>query len=173
MWLRVIISEMVLKVVEYPAKILSKPARRLKPGDVDVKQLFADMVETMHAYDGVGLAAPQVGKGIRLLAAMDRDSGDIRCFINPQITAQSSDQLIGPEGCLSFPGLYGDVIRAKTITVRYQDLDFNEHTEEFSDFFARVLQHEIDHLNGVLLVDRAEDKLEPGDDGDDNADEEE
>lgn len=150
---------MALTIVTYPAKVLSRPARRLSPGDLDLDQLFLEMVEAMSEHCGVGLAAPQVGRSIRFLVVEDRETGDKHPFVNPQIIESSEEREIGPEGCLSFPGLWGDVIRHTAITLRYQDLDFNEHEQEFSGFFARVLQHEIDHLNGVLLNDRAEDGL--------------
>jgi peptide deformylase len=117
------------------------------------------MVEAMQTFVGVGLAAPQVGKSIRFMIAENKETGEIRPYVNPQIVEFSSDKDVGPEGCLSFPGLYGDVVRSKSITVRYQDLDFNTIEEEASGFYARVLQHEIDHLNGVLLIDRAVDGL--------------
>jgi peptide deformylase len=150
---------MALTIVTYPAKVLSRPARRVKAGDVDLRQLFQDMCDAMTDYVGVGLAAPQVDLSIRFIVVEDRETGLRRGFANPQIIESSSEQQIGPEGCLSFPGLWGEVIRHTRITVRYQDLDFVEHEEEFEGYFARVLQHEIDHLNGVLLVDRAEDGL--------------
>jgi len=143
----------------YPARVLSRAARRVNPGDLELKQLFEEMVEAMQTFVGVGLAAPQVGKSIRFMIAENKETGEIRPYVNPQIVEFSSDRNVGPEGCLSFPGLYGDVVRSKSITIRYQDLDFNIIEEEASGFYARVLQHEIDHLNGVLLIDRAVDGL--------------
>ncbi|MBN2081321.1 peptide deformylase [bacterium] len=150
---------MSLEIVTYPAKVLSRPARRIQPGEFDLQQLFADMQEAMRVYVGVGLAAPQIGQGIRFLVAEDRRTGEKRAYVNPQIIEFSNEQEIGPEGCLSFPGLVGDIPRAKRIKIRYQDLDFNTIEEEESGFYARVLQHEVDHLNGVLLIDRAIDGL--------------
>jgi peptide deformylase len=150
---------MALNIVLYPARVLSRAARRVNPGDLELNQLFEEMVEAMQTFVGVGLAAPQVGKSIRFMIAENRATGEIRPYVNPQIVEFSSDKDVGPEGCLSFPGLVGDVVRSKSITVRYQDLDFNTIEEEASGFYARVLQHEIDHLNGVLLIDRAVDGL--------------
>ena len=150
---------MALTIVTYPAKVLSRPARRIQPGELDLHQLFRDMCDAMTDYVGVGLAAPQVDLSIRFIVVEDRETGERFAFANPQIIESSSEQQIGPEGCLSFPGLWGEVIRHARVTVRYQDPDFVEHEEQFEGFFARVLQHEIDHLNGVLLVDRAEDGL--------------
>lgn len=168
---------MVLKVVEYPAPVLSKPARRVGEKDVDrLSQLYEDMVETMNDYRGIGLAAPQVGEGIRFMIAHDTQSGQTRPFVNPQIKTASSECDVRGEGCLSFPGLYADIERHASILLKFQDLELNEYEEEFSGFFARVIQHELDHLNGVLLVDRAIDGLyepeyededeEPGDGSD-------
>jgi len=150
---------MPLEIVTYPAKVLSRPARRIKPGEYDLQQLYKDRQEAMTVYVGIGLAAPQIGKGIRFIVAEDRRTGERRPYVNPQIVEFSNDQEIGPEGCLSFPGLVGDIPRAKQIKIRYQDLDFNTIEEEESGFYARVLQHEVDHLNGVLLIDRAIDGL--------------
>lgn len=150
---------MALTVVTYPAKVLSRAARRLAPGEQDLKQLFEQMVEAMQTNTGIGLAAPQVGNSIRFMIAENKETGEITPYVNPQIVEFSEERDIGPEGCLSFPGLYGDVIRSKSIKIRYQDLEFNTHEEEASGFYARVLQHEIDHLNGVLLIDRAVDGL--------------
>jgi peptide deformylase len=150
---------MLLTVVKYPAKVLSKPARRIKPGSMDLRTFERDMIETMKEEDGIGLAAPQVGEGVRFLVAHDSKAGVTRSFVNPQITWAGDEEQIGTEGCLSFPGLLGEVWRFTTIRVKYQDLDFNTHEEEFEGFYARVLQHEIDHLNGVLLNERAEGEL--------------
>ncbi len=151
---------MSLTIETYPAKVLSKPARRIRQGDgIDLHELREQMAEALREYVGVGLAAPQVGKSIRFILAEDTRTGEIRDFVNPQITQMSQECDVGAEGCLSFPGLVGDVVRAKGIRVHYQDKEFNDHEEEFTGFYARVLQHEIDHLNGVLLIDRAEDGL--------------
>jgi len=139
---------------------------------MDLKQLFREMCDAMTEYVGVGLAAPQVDLGIRFIVVEDRETGERFPFVNPQIVESSGERQIGPEGCLSFPGLWGEVMRHERVMVRYQDLDFVEHEEEFEGFFARVLQHEIDHLNGVLLIDRAEDGLHEAVSEDEAADEE-
>ena len=149
----------VLPIVTYPAKVLSRPARTIKPGDIDLHDLYGRMVEAMRVHVGVGLAAPQVDMGIRFVVAENTETGIKRGFANPRIIEYGSEKQIGPEGCLSFPGVYGRVVRSTRIRIRYQDLDFNNHEEEIEGFFARVLQHEIDHLNGVLLIDRADDGL--------------
>ncbi len=162
---------MTLSVVKYPAKVLTKPARRITPKDsLNLPQLEAQMIEAMKEYDGIGLAAPQVNLSIRFIVAHNTREGRTRSFINPQITWMSDEEELGIEGCLSFPGVIGDVWRATGIRVKYQDLDFNTHEEDFEGYYARVLQHEIDHLNGVLLNERAEHGLRvPGEGEEDEA----
>ncbi len=151
---------MTYEIVKYPAAVLLRPARRIGPNDGhDLHQLFADMVETMNANHGVGLAAPQVGIGLRFIVAHDMAEKKDYGLANPQIIAVGQGSEIRSEGCLSFPEVYGDVERALSVTVRYQDLDWNQVELEAQGHFARVLQHEIDHLNGVLLIDRAVDGL--------------
>lgn len=166
---------MTLSIVKYPAKVLTKPARRITPKDgLDMQELEEQMFDAMRVHDGIGLAAPQVGKGIRFIAAHNSREGRTRSFVNPQITWMSDEEELGIEGCLSFPGVIGDVWRATGIRVKYQDLEFNTHEEEFEGYYARVLQHEIDHLNGVLLNERAENGLRvPGEGDEDDGDEDE
>jgi peptide deformylase len=154
---------MVFTIVKYPDPVLSRPARRIEKGELDLHQLYADMVETMDAAHGIGLAAPQVGKGIRFIVAQDLAGRQTLGLANPRIVEFSATKEVGNEGCLSFPDVWGDVERSISIVVRYQDLDFKPREERFSGHFARVLQHEIDHLNGVLLIDRAIDGLHPAD----------
>lgn len=147
---------MAYEIVKYPAAVLMRPARRITPGDgYDLHQLFADMVEAMNANHGVGLAAPQVGLGIRFIVAHNLATKEDHGLANPQLVRLSRECEVRSEGCLSFPELYADVERSLRVTVRYQDLDWNQREESFDGHFARVLQHEIDHLNGVLLIDRA------------------
>ncbi len=147
-----------LMIVEYPDPMLKKPARRIRSGEVsDLKLLLADMFETMFAAPGVGLAAPQIGKPYRLFVAIlgeNEDDFEERVFINPVILEREGYDAL-EEGCLSFPNLFGVVERALWIRVKYQDESFKEHIEEFSGFSARVIQHETDHLDGILLNDRA------------------
>jgi peptide deformylase len=151
---------MTYEIVKYPAAVLMRPARRIGAADGhDLHQLFADMVETMNANHGVGLAAPQVGLGLRFIVAHSIAGKQDYGLANPQIIAVGQGTEIHSEGCLSFPEVYGDVERALSVTVRYQDLDWNLMEIEAEGHFARVLQHEIDHLNGVLLIDRAVDGL--------------
>ena len=150
----------MLKILEYPHPLLKKAARKIRPGAVkDLDKLVADMFETMHEAPGVGLAAPQIGKSIRLfIAVLGLD--DERVFINPQVLDRDGFE-IAEEGCLSFPGLYGMVERPTWIRVKYFDEKFLEHTEEFSEWAARVILHENDHLDGILISDRTEELYEP------------
>jgi peptide deformylase len=163
---------MTLSIVKYPAKVLTRPARRITPKDkLDLRQIEADMFAAMREYDGVGLAAPQVGLAIRFITAHNAREGRTRSFVNPHITWMNDEEELGIEGCLSFPGVIGDVWRATAIRVKYQDLDFQTHEEQFEGYYARVLQHEIDHVNGVLLNERAEHGLRVPGEGEDEDEE--
>jgi peptide deformylase len=107
---------------------------------------------------GIGLAAPQVGWGVRLLLAQPDPKQEVQVLINPEITKKSGSEW-GEEGCLSFPGIWGDVLRAKKVWVTSLDLEGNRVETVAEDLFARVLQHEIDHLDGILFVS----KMRPAD----------
>lgn len=116
------------------------------------RQLIADMLETMHAANGIGLAAPQIGQAIRLAVIAHRD-GDL-VFGNPVIQDPSSRLMTEEEGCLSVPGVFGLVARHHALTVEYLDAHGRSHTRRASGLFARVIQHETDHLDGRLYIDR-------------------
>ena len=144
----------LLKIYTYPDPILKKKAERLTQFGRAEQKLFDDMIETMHIEDGVGLAAPQVGISKRVLIACPTvKQGEEHVIVNPEIL-QSSGRQLGPEGCLSLPGIQGEVVRAKKIKVRYQDRFGETITVEVKEFFARIIQHEMDHLDGLLLIDR-------------------
>lgn len=144
----------LLKVKHYPDPILKKKAEPLTEFGPKEQKLFDDMIETMHVEDGVGLAAPQIGVSKRILIACPTaKEGEEYVIVNPEIL-ESSGREIGPEGCLSLPGITGDVARFKKIKLRFQDRFGKAMTADLKDFFARVIQHEIDHLDGVLLIDR-------------------
>ena len=145
--------------------MLTRTAKRVTEKD-DVRTLFGQMAETMHGH-GVGLAAPQVGRSLRFFIAMDPETSEIRAYMNPQITWASQEKKVAAEGCLSIPGMHAFVDRHLGIRLRYQDLDFAEHEEEFQGWYARILQHEFDHLNGVLISDRAVDGMHVDKDDDD------
>jgi peptide deformylase len=143
-----------------PDPILRDKAKRIKTFDASLRKLAEDMFETMHANAGVGLAAPQIGLSIRLLVAeltADREEGEKGfkvALVNPEIVKESGEKLIGPEGCLSIPGWVGEVPRHASVTVKAQSLEGKEVRIKANDYYARVLQHEIDHLNGILFTDR-------------------
>ena len=146
-----------------PDSILHDKAKRIKTFDGNLRKLVADMFETMHTNTGVGLAAPQIGYSIRLLVAeleADKREGE-RGFkvalCNPEIVKASDEMVTGPEGCLSIPGWVGDVPRHASVTVKGQTPEGREVRIKAQDYYARVLQHEIDHLNGVLFTERVVD----------------
>ncbi|MDR4989135.1 MAG: peptide deformylase [Bacteroidales bacterium] len=128
----------------------------------DLQQLIADMWETMYKAQGVGLAAPQIGRSIRLFV-IDAEAyadeqpemeGFKKVFINAELLDESGEAYLFNEGCLSFPGLREDIRRNPDIRLRYQDEHFNEYEETFTGLKARIIQHEYDHIDGVLMVDR-------------------
>jgi peptide deformylase len=139
--------------VTYPAAILEKECERVTDFDRKLIKLLNDMYDTMIDADGVGLAAPQVGiaKQIAVVDVGD-EYGRIE-LINPVILEARGEQT-GPEGCLSFPGLFGEVKRADYVKVRAQDRRGRPFTLEATGFLARALQHEIDHLHGILFTSK-------------------
>lgn len=153
---------MILPIYVYGTDVLREETKDINADYPGLKKLIADMFETMYASNGVGLAAPQIGKAIRLFV-IDADplkddypdsAGFKKVFINPVITEHSSELCTMQEGCLSVPGLSENVERPKQITIKYVDEDFQEHVESYSGFNARVVQHEYDHLEQTLFTDR-------------------
>lgn len=142
-------------IVKDPDPILRETSNVVTKFNANLHKLLDDMAETMYDAQGVGLAAPQVGILKRVIVIDVGDENGLIEMVNPVLAEQEGEQL-GPEGCLSIPGLNGDVKRAQKVTVRGQDRDGNEFTLEGSDLLARAFQHEIDHLNGVLFTDIAE-----------------
>lgn len=133
--------------------VLRTRAKKVSRFDAYLQRLVDDMWETMRAAPGVGLAAPQVGESIRVLVAEYEDQAV--ALVNPEIVKRSDDEVLGTEGCLSIPGFVGDdVPRARAVTVKARDPRGKEIRVKAEDWFARVLQHEIDHLDGVLFIDR-------------------
>jgi len=135
-------------------EILRKKSKEVTVIDNKIKTLLDDMLDTMYENDGVGLAAPQVGI-LKRVVTIDVDDENIFRMINPKITKSSGEQ-IDQEGCLSVPELKGDVNRPMNITVVYTDENGKEVTQEAEGMLARCICHEIDHLNGILFIDRAE-----------------
>ena len=152
---------MVLPIYAYGQPVLKKIARDIGPDYPELEQLIADMWETMEAANGVGLAAPQIGRDIRLFVI---DSGPMqeegeehlgirRAFINAEIVEEAGEDTSYAEGCLSIPDVNGDVERPEEITMTYLDTDFQPHTETFTGMNARVIQHEYDHIEGILFTE--------------------
>ncbi len=146
----------ILPILHYPDPRLRRACVAVERFDGRLHELIESMVETMYEAPGVGLAAPQVGEAIRLLVYdpnPDPEARAARVVINPEIVLREGS-VVGEEGCLSVPQFYGDVARAERIVVRFQDRDGTVHEEEYLDLTARILQHEIDHLDGVVFIDR-------------------
>ena len=151
---------MIYPIVIYGSDVLRKPCERITPDYPEVKKLVEDMFLTLGEAEGVGLAAPQIGKNIRLFIVDctpwgedDPECADYkRAFINPEIYALSEEKKTYNEGCLSFPGIHADVPRSLAIRMRYMDEDFVEHDEEFHGLKAWVIQHEYDHIEGVVFT---------------------
>lgn len=153
----------IRKIVQYPDPILKKEARTVTKFHERLHKLLDDMAETMYDAPGVGLAAPQVGISKRALVV---DIGEgLYEIINPEIVEKSGEQLSPPEGCLSIQGLLGEVRRAEKIKVVGQDRHGKRIEIESEGFLARALQHEIDHLNGILFIDVADRVFRPEEEG--------
>lgn len=145
----------MLKIATYPQPILRQTAKEVKVFDQELKDLASAMAKIMYEDDGIGLAAPQVSISQRILVIGDRNGKSFKAYVNPEITFFSKEKSVHEEGCLSLPKIYGLVQRAKKVHVKYQDLDGQWKKEKIKDFNAIILQHEIDHLNGILFIDRA------------------
>lgn len=145
----------LLPVIKYGHPILRKRAKLCQAGEV-TPEFIADLIQTMYAEDGVGLAANQVNVDKQVLVARDLDKNNLYVLINPQIIAHSEKRVVEVEGCLSLPQLQAEVSRAFKVEVRAVDPDGQPIHIKAKDHFARVLQHEIDHLNGILYIDRAD-----------------
>lgn len=152
----------ILPIYTYGDEVLNKVAKPLKKVDEKIQTLIDDMFETMEQANGIGLAAPQVGVSIRLLVV------DVSCvkeykhvppmvIINPQIL-ETRNEILMEEGCLSIPGVREEVWRPEVIKLKYRDRNFQEHVEEFDGLLSRVIQHEFDHLNGDLFVEKLDSK---------------
>ena len=151
---------MIYPIVAYGDPVLRKVARDIqKDGDIDVVKLAADMFETMYEASGVGLAAPQIGLDIRMFVVdgqpMEEENmeGFKKVFINPRILHEEGEKWGFEEGCLSIPGVRENVMRHSKLRIRYMDENWVEHEDEFDGLRARIIQHEYDHIEGVLFVD--------------------
>ena len=152
---------MKLPVYLYGHPVLREISEDITPDYPGLKQLVADMFETMYASDGVGLAAPQIGRNDRIVVIdaspvaenFPECDGWKKALINPEIEILDGDMVSRSEGCLSLPGLSEDVKRVEHIRLRWLDEDFQPHEEEISGFLARIVQHECDHLEGKVYID--------------------
>lgn len=153
---------MILPIVAYGNPVLKHVAEEIAPDYPDLKQLINDMYETMYHSEGCGLAAPQVNRSIRVFV-IDCDvfkdkypegAGVKKAFVNPQVIELFGEEWAFREGCLSLPNLNEDVIRPKQVKIHYFDENFVEHEEVFDGIVSRVIQHEYDHLQGLVYVDR-------------------
>lgn len=160
---------MILPIVGYGDPVLRKQAKEIAADYPGLNDLIANMYDTMYQAHGVGLAAPQIGLDIRLFivdASPFAESEEVsdaqkvilqnakKTFINAKIVKEEGNEWAFNEGCLSIPEVREDVFRKEQITVTYQDEHFNTHTEVFNGLLARVIQHEYDHIEGVLFTDR-------------------
>jgi len=162
---------MILEIVKYGHPVLRQKGARIESINAEIKKLAADMLETMHANKGVGLAAQQIGRALQLTVLdvrdvterpswLERDGqpAEVNAFmplilINPEIKPQG-DLVAGPEGCLSFPELFGDIPRPETVEVRALNEKGKPVEFRCGGLLARAIQHEVDHLNGILFIDR-------------------
>lgn len=165
---------MILPITAYGMPVLRRVADPIEPGHEGLEALIANMWETMYNAHGVGLAAPQIGQSIRLflvdsLQLQDDDEKDEddataqeqaleqegvkMAFLNAQILERDGEPWAYEEGCLSIPDVRADVDRPDRIVIRYQDEQFNEHTETYDGLNARIIQHEYDHIEGKLFTD--------------------
>ena len=157
----------VREIRTVPDPVLREQAKKVPLIDIKVLDLVDDMIDTMRAYGGVGLAAPQVGVSLRVVVIEPPDAEEVITLINPEIIKTKGERVID-EGCLSVPGYQGQVTRAVTVKVKARNIDGKEiRVSATDDLLAQALQHEIDHLDGRLyidLVDSAEDlwRVEPG-----------
>jgi peptide deformylase len=143
-------------------RVLRQPAKRIASVDDEIRQLITEMLQTMYSADGIGLAAPQVGIHKQLIVIdcePDNPAAPPLILINPAIKSYGKRLCKDQEGCLSIPGVYLDVERPETIEVSYKDESGRPRTLKAKDLLARAIQHEMDHLNGVLFVDRVDNEI--------------
>ncbi len=159
---------MIYPIIGYGSAVLRKKCPDIIKGEMDVKEVSDNMFETMYNASGIGLAGPQVNipfrifvvdgtiinQGVESEEELDQDLvGFKKTFINAHILEESGEKWAYEEGCLSLPGVRADVFRQPVVTIRYFDTDWVEHTETFKGMAARIIQHEYDHIDGVLFTD--------------------
>lgn len=153
---------MILPIYAYGQPVLRKKAVPIDQQYPDLATLIIDMYDTMYSAKGVGLAAPQIGKDIRLFVIdtvqinkKDQSAMGIKCvFINAELVDESGDPWLYEEGCLSIPDIHVEIERNPSIRIKYYNEQWEEHTDTFEGVNARVIQHELDHIEGVLFIDR-------------------
>jgi peptide deformylase len=152
----------LMNIATLPQQVLRQKARKVTEFNTDLQKLIEDMVETMREAPGVGLAAPQVNVSKRVIVVEFGDEEDeeippkLYVVVNPEIVRSSEESVAGIEGCLSIPGLVGEVERSKEIVVKGYNRYGKPVKIKASGWLARIFQHEVDHLDGILFVDRAE-----------------
>lgn len=152
---------MILPICVYGDPLLRRKSSEVKMDKDELKQLVDNMFETMYNANGVGLAAPQIGKSLRLFVIDSEPFKDLypeeetrkQAFVNPVITKRYGEEFAFNEGCLSLPEIHEDVMRPSTIEIKYYDEELNEHTETISGGAARIIQHEYDHIEGMVFTD--------------------
>ncbi len=160
---------MILPIIAYGDPVLKRKAKAVTPEYPKFKELIENMFETMYGANGLGLAAPQVGLSIRVFLvdaspfAEDEElspeeralyASFKKVFVNAEILDEEGEEWAFSEGCLSIPGVTEDVFRQPKVTIRYQDENFKEYTETYTGYIARVIQHEYDHIEGILFTDK-------------------
>jgi peptide deformylase len=150
---------MILPILAYGDPVLKKEAKNISKDELDLAKLVEDMFDTMNNAGGIGLAAPQIGKSIRVFITdasplEEEATKDFKkVFVNPTILEEFGEEWSYNEGCLSIPGIRGEVVRPSKLKIHYFDENWNEYTEEYDGMPARIIQHEYDHIEGVLFVD--------------------
>ncbi len=144
-----------MKIIEYPNPVLIQKMKKIKnPSASGIQELILAMEKTMDEKNGLGLAAPQIGKLLRLCIIKETPDSELLVLINPKITSHSREKKIDNEGCLSFPGKFLPIERFEKVKVRYLDNNGNKCKIKASGLLARALQHEIDHLDGIVFINR-------------------
>ena len=154
---------MLLPIVAYPHPVLRKQAEIIPPDLPGLSTFLVDMWETMYHADGIGLAAPQVNRSLRLFVIdatvlsqhhHPETVGFKKTFFNATIYREEGEETLHNEGCLSFPGIHEDIFRKSIIHIRYLDEQFQEHDEQYDGILARIIQHEYDHTEGITMAER-------------------
>ena len=161
-----------MNLVRFPNKVLAEPTKNVEAFDEGLRSFAEQLTWVMYGKPvegksddpiGVGLAAPQVGDSRRIIvvesAHMFSSAREPLVLVNPRLTFQSPEMCVDVEGCLSLPGVELSIARSKFVVVEYQDVEGNVHSREAANFFARVIQHEIDHLDGITMLDKVNRKL--------------